>query len=96
MTGQGTGSWQPPLTLREALRRISQGDRYPTLGNEDWRRVAMLDKEALESAARAVASPGDRPEFAAWIAALRNPGLRNDERERIISAIHDLFDPEPE
>jgi hypothetical protein len=41
-----------------------------------------------------VAAPDDLPEFAEWIATLRKPGLSGDERERIIFALHDFFDPE--
>ena len=92
MTGQGTGA--PPLTQREALRRIWQADKYPILGNADWREAAILDREALDAAAAAVPSSDDRPEFAAWIMALRNPRIPNHEREEIMFALHDLFDPE--
>ena len=84
----------PPLTMRAALRRIWQADKYPILGNEDWRHAAILDREALEATATALPSPADPPEFAVWIAALRNPRLANDEREAIMFALHDLFDPE--
>jgi hypothetical protein len=83
-----------PLTLRKALRGIWQADKYPILGNEDWRVAARLDAEALERAGSAVPSPDDEPEFAAWIATLRNPELPADEREEIMFALHDLFDPE--
>lgn len=84
----------PPLTMRDALHGIWQADKYPILGNEDWRAAARLDAEALERAATAVMSPGDRPEFAEWIAALRRPDLPGDERDEIMYAIHDLFEPE--
>lgn len=83
-----------PITLHDALHGIWQADKYPVLGNEDWREARRLDAEALERAGWAVMSPGDRPEFAAWIAALRNPSLPGDEREEIMYAIHDLFEPD--
>ena len=91
MSGQRTGA---PPTLRQALRRIWEADKYPILGNEDWRQAAILDRAALDTAAAAVPSPDDPPEFAARVAALRDPGLPGDERERIMFALHDLFDPE--
>lgn len=93
MTGK-TEAPDAPLTLREALHGIWQADKYPILGNEDWRAAARLDAEALERAGRAVMSPADRPEFAEWIAALRDPKLPGPKREEIMFAIHDLFEPE--
>lgn len=82
------------LSLREALRGIWQADKYPILGNEDWREAELLDAEALERAADAVMLPGDQPEFADWIAALRDPSLPGEKREKIMYAIHDLFEPD--
>jgi hypothetical protein len=87
---------EPPLSLREALRQIWLADKYPCPGNEDWRVAARLHAEALERAATAVPAPDDLPEFAEWIATLLKPGLSGDEREEIIFALHDFFDPEPE
>jgi hypothetical protein len=83
----------PPLTMREALRLIWQAAKYPILGNDDWRVGARMDAEALAQAATAVQGPDDPPEFAAWIAALRDPTLPDDAREDILSAIYDVFDP---
>ena len=80
--------------MREALRQIWQAARYPIRGNEDWRIAERLDAEALERADTAVPGPDDRPEFARWIAALRNPHLPDSEREDILSAIYDVFDPD--
>jgi len=82
------------LSLREALRGIWQADKYPIRGNEDWREAKRLDAEALARAEEAVMTPGDRPEFADWIAALRDPNLAGDERDEIMYAIHDLFEPD--
>jgi hypothetical protein len=84
----------PPLTMRAALREIWKAASYPIRGNEDWRTAARMDAEALERAGQAVLAPGDPPEFAAWIAALRDPRIPDIEREDIMSAIYDLFDPE--
>jgi len=53
-----------------------------------------MDAEALERAGKAVPAPDDPPEFAMWIAALRDPQLPRNEREDIISAIYDLFEPD--
>ena len=91
MTGQAT---DPPLTLRAALRGIWEADKYPIRGNEDWRVAARLDAEALEKAASAVPTSDDPPEFARWIATLRDPQVPRDVREQTMSALHDLFDPE--
>lgn len=84
----------PPFTLRDALHQIWQAARYPILGNEDWRIAARLDAEAIERAATAVPGPDDPPEAARWIAALRDPQLPDSEREDILSAIYDVFDPD--
>ncbi len=84
----------PPLTMRAALRQIWQAASYPIRGNEDWHIAARMDAEALERAGNAVPAPDDLPEFAAWIAALRDPRIPDIEREDIMSAIYDLFDPD--
>jgi hypothetical protein len=84
----------PPLTMREALRQIWEADRYPILGNEDARVAMRMSAEALARAGEAVPASDDPPEFAAWIAALLNPQLPKGERDDIISAIYDLFDPD--
>jgi hypothetical protein len=84
----------PALTMREALREIWKAASYPIRGNEDWRIAARMDIEALERAGKAVPGANDPPEFAMWIAALRDPRIRDIEREDIMSAIYDLFDPD--
>jgi hypothetical protein len=83
-----------PLTMREALRQIWEAARYPIRGNEDWHAAAAMDAAALERTTTAVLAPDDLPEFARWIAALRDPLLPSSEREEIMSAIYDLFEPE--
>jgi len=84
------------LSLRDALRGIWQAAKYPIRGNEDWAIGARLDREALERAATAAPMEGDAPEFAQWIAALRDPRLPENGREQIMSAVYDLFEPEEE
>jgi hypothetical protein len=84
----------PPLSMREALREIWKAASYPIRGNEDWRIAARMDAEALERAGKAVPAPDDPPEFAIWIAALRDPRIPDIEREDIMSAVYDLFDPD--
>jgi hypothetical protein len=88
------GSRMPALTLREALRQIWVAAKYPIRGNEDWRAAEAADAAALQLAGTALPTPDDPPEFAQWIAALRNPHLPDDEREDIMSAIYDLFEPD--
>lgn len=83
-----------PLTMRDALRQIWEADRYPILGNEDARVAARMSAEALARAGKAVLASDEPPEFVVWIAALLNPRLPKGEREDIISAIYDLFDPD--
>jgi hypothetical protein len=84
----------PPLTMREALHEIWEADRYPILGNEDWRASAILMREALARAASATASPDGPPEFGRWLAALQDRSLPNADRQAIMTALYDLFDPE--
>jgi hypothetical protein len=91
---EGTGSTSAPLTMREALRLIWRAAKYPILGNGDVQLAQLADAEALERAGTAVLAPDDAPEFAVWIAALRSPKLAESEREEIISAIYDLFEPD--
>jgi hypothetical protein len=81
------------ITVREVLRLLWEADRYPILGNHDAREASALEKEALDKAAGAVSLPDDPPEFARRIAALRDRSLPNPERETIMNAIYDLFDP---
>jgi hypothetical protein len=50
--------------------------------------------QTREAADTAVSAPDDPPEFAAWISALRDPRIPDLEREDILSAIYDLFDPD--
>jgi len=77
--------------VREVVRLLLEADSYPRLGNEDWPAAARMEREALEKAATAVASPDDPPEFGRWLKGLRNPDLSADEREEIYWAIHDYF-----
>ena len=81
-------------TVREVLRLFWEADRYPMLGNEDRCEVALLEHEACAKAMIVVPSRNDPPEFVAWLNALRNEKLRNNEREVIMVALYELFDPE--
>ncbi len=83
------------VTVREALRLLWEADSYPRLGNEDNRVAAQLEQEALAKASRAVASPDDPAEFAGWLATFLDPSLPNHGRKATMSALYDLFDPEP-
>ena len=85
---------QAPITMREALRLVWLAEKYPILGNGDWRVAKTMESEALERASTALPGPDDLPGFASWIAALRNPKLPGDERDDILSAICDVFDPD--
>jgi hypothetical protein len=85
-----------PMSLREALHGIWRADKYPIRGNEDWAAAARLDREAFQRAATAAPTANDRPEWAQWIAALRDPNLSGSRRDEIMSALHDLFEPEDE
>jgi hypothetical protein len=67
--------------MPEALHQIWQAASYPIRGNEDWRIAARMDAEALERAGKALPAADDPPEFAAWIAALRDPRIPDIERE---------------
>jgi len=91
---EGADTTPAPLTMREALRLIWRAAKYPILGNGDVQLAQQADAEALERASTAVPAPDDAPEFAVWIAALRDPTLPEIEREEIISAIYDLFEPD--
>lgn len=84
----------PPITVGEALRLIWEADHCPILGNEDWRTSAALEKEAYARAAMAETSPDDPPEFAPWLATLLDQTLPPNDREAVMSALYDLFDPE--
>ncbi len=82
---------EAPITVREVLRLLLDADSYPRLGNHDWREADLLEAEALEKAATAEPRADDPPEFARWLAALRDPHLPNDQRGDIMAAIRDLF-----
>ena len=85
---------EAPITVREVLRLLLAADSYPRLGNHDWREADLLEAEALQKAATAEPRADDPPEFALWLAALRDPQLPNDARGDIMSAVRDLFEPE--
>lgn len=57
MTAGNVGPTAGTVTVREALRLLWEADRYPILGNADWRASDRL------KAALAVPSPDDPLEF---------------------------------
>lgn len=83
-----------PITMREALRLLWEADHYPILGNEDWRASATLEQEARIRAATAKPSPDDPPEFGPWLAALLDESVPECDREAVMSALYELFDPD--
>jgi hypothetical protein len=83
------------ITVRDVLRLVWEADCYPCLGNGDDKVAQRLEDEALAKAADAIPSPDDPPEFMQWLTALKDPSRRNSERNTIMDALYDLFDPEP-
>lgn len=81
------------LTVHQAIRLIWEADRYPILGNEDWRAASALERDALTKAAQALSCPGDLPEFADWLAMLRDQSISNHDREAVMEKLYDLFMP---
>lgn len=90
-----TAPQAPPITVGEALYLIWQADHYPILGNEDLQASRRLEEEALSKAANAIPEAADPSEWAQWLAVLLSPSSSGDERENVMSALYDLFDPEP-
>ena len=82
------------LTVHEALRLIWEADRYPILGNEDRRAADALERDALAKAAQAVPCAGDPPEFADWLAMLRDQAISNHDRFAVMEKLYDLFKPD--
>ena len=98
-TGRRADVPMAPIAVREVLHLIWEADRYPILGNEDWRHSAALERAACDRAATATMSPDDPPEFGPWLAALCSERLPPDQRDEIMEALYGLFDPrgdEPE
>jgi hypothetical protein len=79
-------------TIQQVLCLLWQADRYPHLGNEDNRAVALLEREAYALARHAVPSPGDPPDFAQWLALLQDQKLSADARDTIMAALSEIFD----
>lgn len=96
MTDRSQQRETTPITTREVLRLVWEADSYPHLGNEDERVSILLMREALAKAEHAVPGPDDPPEFATWLTALRNGNLTFDQRDTIMEALYDLFDPSEE
>jgi hypothetical protein len=83
-----------PVTVWDVLLLMLQADAYPILGNEDVPVALRMQRAALHHAETAMSSPDDPPEFARWLAALRQPGIGLEEREEILWAMYTYFDPE--
>jgi len=83
-----------PRTVRDVLRLVLQADASPILGNEDVPVALRMERTALQHAETAVSSPDDPPEFARWLAALRQPGIGQDARPEVRGAMYAYFDPE--
>jgi hypothetical protein len=94
MTKQQADPLATPMTVRDVLLLVLQADAYPILGNEDVPVALRMEKAALQHAETAVSSPDDPPEFARWLAALRQPGIGQGEREEVLGAMYAYFDPE--
>lgn len=74
--------------------RLFGGDFGPGRASaEDWPAAAALEREALERAKTSVSSADDTPAFQRWLQALLRPSLTADEREEIIWAMYDYFEP---
>jgi len=82
----------PPPTIQQVLRLLWEADRYPHLGNEDNRVVALLEKEAFALACHAVPSLGDPPEFAKWLSLLQDQKLSADAHDTIMAKLNEIFD----
>lgn len=93
MTTETNGGCSVAISVRDVLLLILEADKYPRLGNEDWPVAAALEREALERAKTSVPSADDPPEFQRWLQALLRPSLTADEREEIIWAMYDYFEP---
>lgn len=85
---------EPPITWRAALRLLWEADRYPIRGNEDVQPALALEKEARARAATATPSPDDPPEIGRWLATLMDRERPESEREAVMEALYDLFDPD--
>jgi hypothetical protein len=83
-----------PMTVRDVLLLVLQADAYPILGNEDVPVALRMQRAALQHAETAMASPDDPPEFARWLAVLRQPGVGPDAREEVLGAMYAYFNPE--
>ena len=93
MTQQSTDPWAEPATVQEILLLVLEADKYPRLGNEDWVVAVRMEAAALMQARTAVSSPSDPLEFAGWLETLRKPNLRLEEREHVMDALRDYFEP---
>jgi hypothetical protein len=89
---KGKGRMSETVSVREVLRLLLVIDAYPRQDDADRDRARELEAGALAKGEGARGSPGDPPEFRAWLEALRRPGIRNDEREAVYEAMSDYFE----
>jgi hypothetical protein len=82
-----------PISVRAVLKLLLNADRYPRYNAHDWREADLWEKEALDKAETALASPDDPPDLASWLAALRAPGVTGETRDTVFRAMHDYFEP---
>ena len=77
---------------REALLAFAKAWTYPILGNEDVPVVNRLFEQAEALAKDAAATAADPPEFAGWLAVLRDKSREgSDEWEDTLHAVADYF-----
>ena len=83
------GTMTPP---REALLAFAKAWTYPILGNEDVPVTNRLFEQAEALADDAAATAADPPEFAGWLAVLRDKSREgSDEWEDTLHAAADYF-----
>ena len=70
-----------------------EADKYPCTGNEDVPVAIAITGDALEKARTAVLPADEPPEFARWLRELQRLDLTSNEREEIIWALYDYFEP---
>ena len=83
-----------PLKAYGVFQLLLEADKYPCTGNEDVPVAIAIPRDALEKARTAVLSADEPPEFARWLSELQRLDLTSNEREEIIWALYDYFEPE--
>jgi hypothetical protein len=70
-------------------------DHRPHSLPESLRLLTGWMRKRLSGPVRAVSAPDDPPEFGHWLVALQDHSLPDSDREAVMAALYDLFDPEP-